>query len=156
MDPALTRWKGEIDEAAVFNRALSTAEVALLYMRAPDQPVCHRTRHRPASTRTPNPSVVGQPITVRATVTATTPPTGTLGGSIVVVMATHLQHHPWRRPCAITPASAGTITLNARYSGDGYFRRIRQRRWRTQSSCRPAINADRHPAWQRRRKRQQR
>ncbi|HQA33935.1 MAG TPA: DUF2341 domain-containing protein [Casimicrobium huifangae] len=120
--PGATRWKGEIDEAAVFNRALSTAEVALLYAGTGSACLPQNSTSTSINAHTPNPSVVGQPITVQATVTATTPATGTLGGSIVVSDGnTTCSIVLPATSCTVTPASAGTITLNARYSGDGVF-----------------------------------
>ncbi len=120
--PGATRWKGELDEAAVYGRALSSAEVALLYAGNGSTCLPQKSTATTITAHTPNPSVVGQPIAVQATVTTTTPATGTPGGSIVVsggsascgitLPATS---------CLLTPASSGNLALTARYGGDDVF-----------------------------------
>lgn len=72
---------------------------------------------------TPNPSVVGQPVTVSASVSATPPASGTPTGT-VTVSASANESCSYTLPasnCQLTLQSAGTRTLTYSYSGNTSF-----------------------------------
>ena len=131
--PGATRWKGEIDEAAVFNRAIDGGSGAVY---AGTGSACLPQNSTSTSINAHAEPERRRPATiVQATVTATTPATGTLGGSIVVSdgnttcsivppATSCAVHRPAPAPSHSMPATAETV----------YFSRVRQRRWRTQSS----------------------
>ncbi|MEO7252943.1 MAG: Ig-like domain repeat protein [Casimicrobium sp.] len=71
---------------------------------------------------TPNPSTVGSPIAVAATVSVTPPGAGTPGGTITVSDGTaNCVITLPAASCNLTPTSSGTKTLTAIYSGNGSF-----------------------------------
>jgi len=73
-------------------------------------------------THTPNPSLVGAPIAVAASVAVTAPGAGTPTGTITVSdgSANCLITLP-ATGCSLTPTSAGAKTLTATYAGDSDF-----------------------------------
>ncbi|MGD2048408.1 MAG: Ig-like domain repeat protein [Chloroflexota bacterium] len=91
----------------------------------------HRVNEASSTTaitdHTPDPSVVGQPVTVEFVVTSTLPDTMTPTGSVTVTISggpeicvdTTLTNGAGQ--CQITPTIAGNRTLIATYSGDTYF-----------------------------------
>ena len=70
----------------------------------------------------PNPAPAGSPVTVNVTVSVTHPGAGTPTGTVNVTdgSASCTFILPGTS-CALTPADAGTLTLTARYGGDGNF-----------------------------------
>ncbi len=73
-------------------------------------------------THTPNPSTVGLPIAVAATVSVTAPGAGTTGGTITVSDGTaNCVITLPATSCNLTPTSTGAKTLTAIYSGNGSF-----------------------------------
>jgi len=77
---------------------------------------------------TPNPSVVGQPVTLRATVAAVAPATGTPTGTVLwtidggpQVFGVPLQSDGTTNAIVLTSLGAGEHTIVAHYLGDGEF-----------------------------------
>ncbi len=74
---------------------------------------------------TPNPSVIGQPITVNFTVTVNSPGTGTIPGSDTVTVSDgtgdSCSGTVTAGTCQLTPATSGAKTLTATFAGDTNF-----------------------------------
>ncbi|MBK9608784.1 MAG: Ig-like domain repeat protein [Betaproteobacteria bacterium] len=119
-----SRWQGEIDDVAIFDRALGAAEIAAVYQAgstgacfaAPSPTSLQITSHLP------HPSVVGTPVSVHVALSVVPPGGGTPTGTIevsdgaascsIVLPAT---------ACDLTLASVGTATITAHYPGDSNF-----------------------------------
>lgn len=119
-----SRWQGEIDDVAIFDRALSAAEIAAVY-QAGSTGACF-AEPSPTSlqitSHLPHPSVVGTPVSVHVALDVLPPaggtPTGTIevsdgaAGCSIVLPAT---------ACDLTLASVGTATITAHYAGNSSF-----------------------------------
>lgn len=91
---------------------------------------------------TPSPSVVGQPVTVGATVSATAPASGTPTG-VVTVSASANESCSYTLPatsCQLTLLSAGTRTLSYSYAGNTNFLAASTTRTQTVNRANTAIS----------------
>jgi YVTN family beta-propeller protein len=112
---------GVIDEVEVFNRALSQTEIQAIY-NAGSAGMCKTAKTDTTTTitsNTPNPSVVGQVVSVTFAVsTSAGTPTGTVTVSDGAVTCTATVA---AGTCSVTFTSSGSTTLTATYAGDTNF-----------------------------------
>lgn len=120
--PGSAFWKGELDDVAIFSRDLSASEIAAVYASASQTCLQSKATTTAISSHTPNPSVIGVPISVQVAVTATPPGTGTPTGTVVVSDSVNSCNITLpANSCALTPTSTGIRSLTATYSGDADF-----------------------------------
>jgi len=120
--PGSAFWKGELDDIAIFDRALSASEIASVYASAGQSCLPSIATTTAISSHAPNPSVVAMPIAVQVAVTATPPDTGTPSGTVVV--SDSVDSCSITLPatsCALTPTNTGIRSITATYSGDSAF-----------------------------------
>ncbi len=120
--PGSAFWKGELDDVAIFSRALSEIEIAAVYASASQSCLQATPTTTAITSHAPEPSVVGTPISVQVAVTVTPPNTGTPGGMVVV--SDGVDSCTVTLPansCALRPTNTGVRSITATYSGNADF-----------------------------------